>query len=1118
MYRFLAICLLACCSVLNAPGQNLPGSRGNPLVFADRDLFIRVKDGTYGIGDSTHHWLSNSPTGDTIFHVKDSHFAVREPNGLYTLVDEEFKVERQELSELKEFGHFVFLKSVKGWTVFSENEDFKDLYYDSMRIAGSSVLLYKNGKQGLIITGGLREIMVPALYDKAGPYYDGALLINQGKLGWQGAFSIPVAYDHIYQERPDVMAAQNAQGTVYYFYHTGKPLLAEPTDSIVFYDRYYKRVRGRQQSIFRISDNSLVAEVEGEELHPYSFDDSYRESGYCVVGRGSHCALYRNGKVLTDFRYRNILPESSIAPPYFRVLQDSGVGVILENGEVQVSSQYTDVLNQIENYYIVRRGSRLGLITKGDSIVLPFEYRNISFCDTNYLYLSKDGVYFGLFNFRQRKEISPYKYREFQIENNYIIAKQVATSDVYFKDAPVMTDVYDAEVNTTTAKGYKNGKVYVGSVRNGLWESYEYEIPSYKVKAEKEYRHFLESTWLYDVEDMYDYASGKWGVFSYNSGNWKQTPLAHGGNNPNSCRLLDFPADSAVSWQGIGFHIRKKVSPISVAWDRKSKFGWIDTHNYSYSADNLEHTGLVVSPLCYTEPGLGKCLDNFMPSVVNTGFPAYNNKAVLAEGGRVKVGPYGQIGLSAFITQLSASGNVHPASLKDYESLIDPRLFVSITGATEHILHSSYRVKHISMHMPFEWVDTEHLNPTICRVSGKYGLLSDTATFLLKPEYESLSPIGVGNSSYLAGVRSSSYRMYYPESNRYSKEIAQILSFKGPYLLIKADSTRLAVIDHRLDTVLVSAGSISLLEDSGYVLKKEGISSVYKNKRLLLSHTGDATEKINEGHYLISNSAGNYIFSAKGDTIYQSKQAIKYVPLGNNYLLDSGQGRTVFDLSDKAVCSFGKEPYLVTAFQNLIVKEKESVLLLKKNETKPVRIKGRYTRATKLYVVSKTTKAKTVSDYSGKTLVMKAAKVKVINDRYFSYQTGKKFMLYDVLSGEKKRIERLGVTITKEGLEYDGSDEEDDSTEVVETIEELYSIVSYRGKYGLKKGEKLILPYAFFHIQKVSDVFLVQDKIEYKLYDLFTNKFMSNASYENVYPYKLYFQVWKDGKMYYINR
>lgn len=1116
MFRFLVICLLICCSALPAIGQILTDAQGNAI--RDRQLFIRVKDGIYGIGDSTNQWLSNSPKGDTIFHVKEKHFAVRGTDHLYTLVDEQFEVQRQQLSELTEFERFVFLKSSKGWTVFLENEDSRDIYYDSIRIAGSSVLLYKSGKQGLIVTGGLRELMVPALYDKAGPYYDGALLIDHGKLGWQGAFSIPVAYDHIYQERPDMMAAQNAQGTVYYSYNTGKPLAAEPTDSIVFYDRYYKRVRGRQQSIFRISDNSLVAEIEGEELHPYSFDDSYRESGYCVIGRGSHCALYRNGKVLTDFRYRTILPESSIVPPYFRVLQDSGVGVILENGEVQLSSQYTDVMSQVENYYIVRRGSRLGLVTTGDTLLLPFEYRNISFCDTNYLYLSKDGVYFALYNFRKRQEISPYKYREFEIGATYMVAKQIATSDVYFKDAPVMMDVYDAEVNNRTAKGYKNGKIFVGSIRNGQWESYEYEIPSYKVKAEKEYRHFLESTWLYDVEDMYDYASGKWGVFSYTTGSWKHAPLAHGGNNPHACRLLDFPVDSGLSWQGMSFHLRKKVSPISVAWDRKSKFSWIDTHNYSYSADNVEHTGMVVSPLCYTEPGTGKCLSNFMPAVINTGFPPYAGKAVLAEGGRVKVGHYGQIGLSAFITQLSASGNMHPAGLKDYESLIDPRLFVSITGATEHILHSSYRSKHISVHTPFEWVDTKHLNPAICRISGKYGLLSDTGAFLLKPEYESLAPIGPGNSSYLAGVRSSSYRIYYPESNSYSKEIAQLLGFKGPYLLIKADSMRMAVIDHRLDTLLISAGSISLLEDSGYVLKKEGMTTVYKNRRVLFSHHCDVTEKINEGHYLISNSVGNYILSSKGDTIYQSSRAIKYVPLGNNYLLDSGQGRTVFDLSDKAVCRFGKEPYLVTPYQDLIVKEKESTMLLKKDGTKEVRIKGRYTRATKLYVVSKTAKTKNVSDYSGKPLVTKAAKVKVINDRYFSYQLGKKFMLYDALSGENRRIERLGVNITKEGLEYDGSDEEDDSTEVVANVEELYSIVSYRGKYGLKKEEKLILPYSFFNIQHAADVFLVQDKINYKIYDLFTNTFLSDESYEKVYPYKFYFQVWKDGKMYYIDR
>lgn len=1121
MHKRLAICLLICCSAFSVLGQNVLPAQNNTLVPVDRDLFISKQNGIYGIGDSSHHWLNNTPTGDTIFHIKDWLFAVRGADRLYTICDERFEPHYVKVSEIKESGRYVFFKNSDGWTVLLSNADSDELLgptYDSIRITGSYTLLYKNGKQGLLKTNGPWEDFVPAQYDKVGLYYEGVLLINHGKLGWKGDFYVPVEYDHIYKERSDILAAQNASGTTYYSDRSGGPLLAEPTDSIVFYDQYYKRVRGKQQSIFRIQDNSLVTEITGDELHPFSFANSHSNTDYCVIGRDSACALYRNGKVLTEFKYQNVLPESSIRPPYFRVVQNSGVGVILENGDVQLAADYTDILNQIGNYYIVRRGYKLGLVTKGDTVLLPCEYSNITFCDDTYIYLSKDGTLFGLYNYVKRQEISPYKYREFRIDTAFIVARQMATSDVYYKDEPVLLDVYDAEANRNTVKGYKNGKIYVGSVRKGAWESYEYEIPSYKIKVTDEYRDYLESSWLPDVVDTYDYASGKWGRFSYTSGKWAGAPLAHGGNNPGGFRLLDFPVDSSITWQGIDFHLRKKVAPMQIAWNRKSKFNWIDAQSYVYTSNDLERTLLTVSPICYTEPGAGKCLNHFNPVTINTGFMSSANKSVLAESGRVNVGNYGQISLSTFITQMSASGNVHPASLKDYETLIDPAMFVSISGSTEHILHRSSRVKHISVQNSFEWVDTEHLNPVIFRAAGKYGLLSDTGTYLLKPEYESLMPIGASGSAYLAGVRSNSYRIYYPENNTYSKEIAQLLSFKGPYLLIKADSLRMAVIDHQLDTLLVNAGSISLLEDSGYVLKKDGISTIYKNRKILFSHSCDITEKINEGHYLISNSAGNYILSAKGDTIYQSKRHIKYVSLGNNYILDSGEGRTVFDLSDKAVCRFGKEPYLVTAQQHLLVKEKESVVLLKKNGTSDVRINGRFTRATKLYVVSKTAKTKNVFDYSGKPLVTKAIKVKVINDRYFSYQLGKKFMLYDVLTGEKKRIERLSVNITKEGLEYDDSGEEEDSTEVVETIEDMYSVVNYRGKYGLKKEEKLILPYSFFHIQKASDVFLVQDKIEYKLYDLLSNKFLTNDAYEKVYPYKYYFQVFREGKLYYINR
>ena len=196
MYRFLLICLLVCSRGLPTLGQSLPGSRGNLFVF---DLFIRQQNGVYGIGDSANFWLSNSPKGDTAFHVGDSRFAIRDTDGLYTLFDELFNIEKAQLSELKTFGRFIFLKERKGWTVFSEDEDARTIYYDSIRIAGSSALLYKNGKQGLLYLTGMGEFMIPAQYDKAGPYYEGVLLIEHGKLCWKGAVDIPLSYEHSYQ-------------------------------------------------------------------------------------------------------------------------------------------------------------------------------------------------------------------------------------------------------------------------------------------------------------------------------------------------------------------------------------------------------------------------------------------------------------------------------------------------------------------------------------------------------------------------------------------------------------------------------------------------------------------------------------------------------------------------------------------------------------------------------------------------------------------------------------------------------------------------------------------------------------------------------------------------------
>lgn len=1110
MRLLICIFLLISCSAMVLPAQNLEPEK--------RNLFVRVEHGLYGIGDSTHFWLEDSPKGDTIFHLGNEHFGVRESNGRFKIVDTRFKTLLSDLEEIRQTGSVLLAKKREGWTIFPTIDGLRENLYDSIRTTGNYVLLYRRGKQGLLTTSLRTNRIVEPEYDHVGPYYDGLLLIDHGKLGWQGRFQIPVAYDHIYQARPDIMAARDSRGTVYYSYLTGKALNTEPSDSVVLYDGYYKRVRGRMQSIFQIEGNSLVAEIEGENIHPFDFGNHFERSGYCVIGRDSACALYRHGTRLTDFLYKNILP-SQLGPSFFRVLQESGIGVIYENGEVQLSAQYTDVLTKLDNHYVVRRGSRLGLVSRGDSLILPCEYRNITFLNKQYVYLSKDGDLFGIYDYVARREITPYKYRDFTTNDNFILARQEATSDIYLEGQLVMSDLYDAEINQNTAKGYKNGKIYIGSLRSSGWEIYEYEIPSYQIRKKKEgYHHYLRSIGLTQHANTYDYCSGRWGVFDYSSGKWAHAPLAHGGNYTNDSRLLDFPVATDAQWQGLNFRVEKKVAPIEIAWNRNSACNWIDVNHYSYSSQGKDRIHYAVSPICYTEPGTGKCLSNFLPSTINTGFPGDGSKSVLSVGGIPKIGPSGHIGLSAFITQLSASGNVHPASLADYSMLIDPRLYVSFGTAKDHIFHPANSETHVSPYTSFEWVDPMHLNPAIVKVGGKYGLLSDSGTYLLKPEYESLAPLAEGNSTYLAGVKSKSYHIYDPNTGTTSREIPELLSFNNTHLLVKADSLRLAVLDMGLDTLIVSAGTATLLDDSCYVVRKDGLSTVYKNRKPLFAHQSEHTERINTEHFLLYDYKGYFLVSVRGDTVYRSSQSVRYAGLGDNYLLDDGRQRLVFDKKDQVIFRFDKEPYLVTSNKQLIVKEKESTVLLEKNSRKEVRINGRYARASGKYVITRLDKYKQVYDFTGKALVHKTAKVKAVSERYFSYQAGKKkYLLYDVQTGDKKTLERLNVTLGSEGLEYDDEEPDtSDSTEMHERLEENYAIVGYSGKYGLKKGKELVLPCRFFDIQKAGQVFLVQHKVEYKLYDLYNNRFFSNESYEKVIPYKSYFQVWKRGVLLYI--
>jgi len=1108
------IFILAICAALTSSAQNPGNAKQASPPESSRNFFILQKNNLFGLGDSGK-WFINTPTGDSIIHLGNSYFAVRN-NNYYTICNESFQTLQQGIKKITEFGHYYFLQDSLGWKLFPTSDDLKNTYFDSIHVNDLYATLYKKNKQGLFHKNWNLEDIIQPLYDKAGPYYNGVLLIDGGKLGWKGHVNIPIEFDHIYKEQQDVMAAKNNSGTVYYSLPSSKKLLAEPKDSIVFYDNLYKRISGKRQSIFHLATNELFGEINGYEIHPYSFNRFHSTHNYCVVVKDSSCALFKNGKILTGFEYDNFLPESNIHPPFFKVIKNKNAGVINERGEFQLQSLYTDILDRRGNYYIVRKGNLLGICMKGDSVILPPKYNSINFSDAKYAYVSFDGKLFGIYDYVNGKSITACNYNAFGLDSIFILAKRGDLHDIYFKENLKFSDLYDAESNGTTVKGYKDGKIFMGYARNGLWEEYSYEIPSYKVVSDRFSDFSLRGSVLNDIEDLYDYSTGKWGVYSFNSQQWVNEPLAHSGDNADGVWILGFFKDTTTTWNGINFHSQKSISPIDIAWQKKSKYLWMDVRPHTYSSHEGHNNITNISPVCYTYPGKGQNFLNNKQNNINFVFGEERGRNILAENGKMEIAKQGDISLSDFITQLSTNGNIHPASTSDYEKIIDPAKFIKISGASEHVLQVTSARRYISFFTSFGWLHKRQFHPLIVRSNGKYGALSDSGDYVLRMEYENIEAVKTRAGMFLkVGVRGPAYKLYDPKTKTFSGPIAHLLDSKGELLLVQINDRAKAVLNSDLDTLAKSNYTIILIGEKDYCMDDSIQKTVYRVDKKLFAFSGNSVEKINDTHFLVKGGGENLIVNSLGETLFKSAKAIKYLSLGDHYLLEDGSDNTLFGINDKVIYKFEKQTYLANEKQDLLIKEESSVTIFEKNKTKKITLAGKLVKATKHFVVMNTGKFKTVCAYSGELILPKAKQVKEINDEYLTYSEGKNNFLLNTNTKEKKKIKSLNVNLTKEGIDYE------DVSEAPQTLffKESDSLVisEHNGKYGLSTGEKTVLSHKFFHIKKFTNKYLVQDQIVYKLYNSYTNKFVSDSTFENIQPYKGYLMVIKKGKIAYID-
>jgi hypothetical protein len=1075
-------------------------------------FFIIQKGIQYGLGDKDT-WYANTPKGDTIFHVGDEYFAVRN-SGYYTLYDESLKPLRGSLSRVKDFGKCILLGDSVGYQIYSKEKKRATYYLDSIAEKESFIMLYKNNKQGIYYKYQKFDDLILPLYDKVGPYYDGTLLIDNGKMGWSGIVSIPIEFEHIYKEQNKIMVAQNNRGKVYYSFLSQLKLLIEPSDSVVFYDHYYKRVRKDVESIFLIKDNSLLEESKEYQLHPFSFQEFFVEPMYTIAVKDSQCAVVKNGKLLTEFNYDNFLT-SGVSNSYFKVVKNGKLGVINDKGEEQLKLIYTDIESQIGQYYIVRQGSKRGILKQGDSIVLRINYTSVHFQNQQYAFMSEDGRLFGVVDYVAKKTILPCKYKYIEIQDSIILATLEGYTDVYCKGELKQSGLRDAVSNGSTVKGYKNGKILIGYLRNSVWEEYSYDIPTYRVSNKNDDKFTFGNTVFSDVQTIYDYSVGKWGRFSFMRQQWVNKPLAHGGYKPSGERLLDFRQDSLITWNGIQFYSGKAISPIQIAWDLHSKYHWLDENYYAYSEDNVDSEHQSVSPILYETPGKGECLYGYTSTKVNTIYKLNANKAILVENGKIEISSSGDVSLSEFITKLSTSGNIHPAALNDYEKIINPNLYISIKGANEHVLHNAgVKQKHISIRSSFEWLNKKSSTPLIFRKGNFQGVVSDSGDVTLMPEFLSIEHLENSNRRLLkVGLKGKNYKVYDPAKKVFSNDIWNLVEVKDQLLLIQLDSTQQAVLNERLDTLLITQQPVKLLGETDFFIQKNNEITLYRAEKILFGCEGESIEKINGTHFLLRTNKAFNVLGLNGRELFSSPHAIKHLDLGENYLLDDGHKRSIFNGKDERIYSFQKSRYVLNENQDLIIKEDNTTRVIRKSAETTVKMKGKFLKASKKFIVVKHGKYKSVYNYAGEVIVPKTKSVKLLEGNFLTYKQGITIYLLNGITKEKRKVKKM-----TERLEEEESDYEDEVVYAQNKVtqRDTVHIKQVNGLYRLQSKNGTVFSPNYFFIKKIATRYLVLDEVAYKVFDNYNGTFVSEESYQAIEPYKDYFMVVKNGVINYM--
>jgi sporulation protein YlmC with PRC-barrel domain len=217
------------------------------------------------------------------------------------------------------------------------------------------------------------------------------------------------------------------------------------------------------------------------------------------------------------------------------------------------------------------------------------------------------------------------------------------------------------------------------------------------------------------------------------------------------------------------------------------------------------------------------------------------------------------------------------------------------------------------------------------------------------------------------------------------------------------------------------------------------------------------------------------------------------------------------------IYKFQKSKYTLNQGADLIIKEENSLSVFKKNETKRIKLDGKYSKALGNYIVVKQGKRKAVYTYSGDLILSRASTVKLLDDDFITYKRGRSIYLLNAVTNEKKKVKKMNADLSEEEIEEEDEDEAVFVEPALVKETDTLFIKKRNGLYGLKSKTRIELPYSYFHIQRISDCYLIQNDLEYTIFNNYTKNFVTATPFKNCVKYKDYYMLVRDEGIEYVS-